>query len=91
MTAPHCKVTLPAFVAEHGERLRRYHLQNISWGALHVCLDDGNWTLLDEEDAERAETVRGDREGAALVRLVMQLSPSQRSRLESHMYPERRR
>lgn len=86
MTAPSCKVTLPAFVAAHGERFRAYHRRNPTWGALHVCLDDGNWWALDEQSAVRAEET-GDREGAALVRLVMQLSESQRGRLERHLYP----
>lgn len=94
MSAPACKVTLPDFVREHGDRLRRYHRQHPGWGALHVCLEDGNWWAVDEEWAVHIEQRTDgygdpDPEGAALVRLVMQLSESQRARLEAHLYPER--
>jgi hypothetical protein len=85
MSAPSCRVTLPAFVAAYGERLRAYHRAQSSWGALHVCLADANWTLLGDLDARRAEA-EGDLEGADLVRAVMQLSPSQRRRLERHLW-----
>jgi hypothetical protein len=78
---------LDDFVREHGERLRVYHRANPAWGALHTCLDDGNFDLLSEDTVRHAEE-RGDHEGAALVRLVMRLSLSQRARLERHLYPE---
>lgn len=91
MSAPRCKVSLPDFVAAHGERLRRYHAVHSTWGvALHVCLDDGNWTMLDESSAQYAEKC-GDHEGAELARLVMQLSPSQRKRLERKLYERPKR
>lgn len=84
MTAPSCKVTLPVFVERYGDRLRAYRVSHPAWGALHVCLHDGNWSLLSEEDATRAED-RLDPEGAALVRAVLDLSPSQRARLEGKL------
>jgi hypothetical protein len=90
VTAPNREVTLPDFVREHGDRLRAYHRENAAWGlALHVCLEDGNWKMLDEDTARHAEA-HGDHDGAALARLVMRLTPSQRKRLERHLYPEPR-
>jgi hypothetical protein len=46
--------------------------------------------MLDESSAQYAEKC-GDHEGAELARLVMQLSPSQRKRLERKLYERPKR
>ncbi|MCY1280715.1 hypothetical protein D9M68_19050 [compost metagenome] len=77
MTAPSAKITVP----EVFERFREYYLSNPAWGSLHIVLADDNvldhhveWTI------EYAEE-EGDKEGAELGKILLQMSKSQRLKL----------
>lgn len=71
------KPTIPEVV----DRFRTYHEAHPAWGALHIVLEDGNVAdCYVFYCAERAEEV-GDEEGAALARILLQMSKTQRRKL----------
>jgi hypothetical protein len=85
---PDVRALVPRFLAH-------YRKHGTFGGALHVCLDDGNWNL--PPDAESLLYARDDEE-CELARIVCELSESQRARLvelvqeaERARYVERRR
>lgn len=71
MTAPHCAQPITPEIVE---RFAAYYRKHPSWGAFHVCLDDGNWWAsafpVDDDDEERV-----------LVAIFDRLTESQRRRL----------
>lgn len=76
---PSATITVPDVI----DRFKDYHELpgNSCWGSLHVVLDDGN--LKDHfvqfciDFAEQS----GDREGAELGRILLQLSETQRDKI----------
>lgn len=71
------KPTIP----EVFDRFDAYSRIHGAWGSLHIVLDDGNhedhmvaWCIGSAED-------RGDFEGAALARILLRMSRTQRGRL----------
>lgn len=63
------------------ERFQRYHERFPSWGSLHIVLDDGNvadnhvqWSIDHAVDYQ-------DEEGAALGRILLTMSKTQRRKL----------
>ena len=79
MSKPSATLTVPEVL----ERFQMYHREpgNSCWGSLHIVLDDGN--LKDHhvkfciEFAEK----RGDREGAELGKILLQMSETQRDKI----------
>lgn len=71
------KPTIDAVVGRFAEYLRR----NLAWGCLHIVLDDGNI----EDDSvlfcKRFAIEQGDKEGAELADLLLQMSKTQRKKL----------
>lgn len=71
----------PSITPELLARFRAYYLKHPTWGSLHVVLDDDN--LHDAHVAyclDWAEGI-GDEEGAALARILLPMSRSQRGRI----------
>lgn len=71
----------PTITPEMVERFAAYYVLNPAWGSLHIVLDDWNiehghveWCI---GYAERS----GDDEGAALARILLSLTKSQRGRV----------
>lgn len=71
------KPTIPEVRA----RFQRYHKDNPSWGSLHIVLDDGNVSDGNVEYAIRWAQEEGDTEGEALGRILLTMSPTQRSKM----------
>jgi len=71
----------PSITSEVVVRFAAYREQHPAWGSLHVVLDDGNAeTKFVQECADDADA-RGDVEGAALARILLTLTESQRLRV----------
>jgi len=54
---------------------------NEAWGSLHTVLDDGNVSTTDVAFVLDDATAKGDTEGTALARILLDLSRTQRLRL----------
>lgn len=77
MSKPSAKVTIPEVI----DRFRAYHHKNLVWGSLHVVLDDLNLEDGTVKFCEKYAEENGDKEGAELARILLQMSRSQRKRL----------
>jgi hypothetical protein len=77
MTAPSATITVPEVI----DRFRAYHLDNPAWGALHIVLDDFNVHDVHVEHCIKYAEEEGDAEGAALGRILLQMSKSQRLKI----------
>ena len=73
------KLCIPDVVA----RFRAYHArpENITWGSLHIVLDDGNVDTGSVEFCVSWAEEKGDGEGAELARILLRMSRTQRLRL----------
>ena len=71
------KPTIPEVV----ERFAAYFAANPAWGSLHVVLDDGNVADSSVQFCIEYAAERGDDEGAALGRVLLTMSKTQRSKL----------
>jgi hypothetical protein len=71
------KPTIPEVI----DRFRAYHDANITWGSLHIVLDDGN--VRDDDVTFCIEWARehDDAEGESLGRILLQMSKTQRKKL----------
>lgn len=63
------------------ERFRAYHRKNITWGSLHIVLDDLNLEDHSVEFCLSYAKENGDREGAELAEILRKLSRTQRRRI----------
>lgn len=79
MTKPSATITVP----EVKERFREYWLDNPVWGSLHIVLDDFNIHDHHVEHCIETAIERGDIEGEALARILLQMSKSQRLKLSA--------
>lgn len=75
------KPTIPSFLSEWGDRFKAYHGDNITWGSLHIVLDDGNLETSSVSFCMEWAEKEGDREGKALAEALLTLSPTQRRKL----------
>lgn len=71
---------------EEKDRFEWYHEDHLAWGSLHIVLEDENL----EDDSvqwciERARE-RGDEEGEALARILLELTEEQRLNLSREMW-----
>lgn len=71
----------PTITPELVERFRAYPLRDAGWGSLHVVLEDGNVETVFVEGAISWAEEHGDAEGAALARILLSMSRSQRGRI----------
>lgn len=79
----------PVLTPEVYARFAAYYAEHPTWGSLHVVMDDGNletvhvrWTVGWAEE-------HGDTEGAALARLLLSYTKTQRGRIAKRvMYPD---
>ena len=67
------------------ERFKEYHEENPAWGSLHIVLDDANLEDSHVEFCVQWAEQRGDFEGAALARLLLRLSKTQRGRISKRV------
>lgn len=78
MTTGPKRITIPEVLP----RFAAYYRENPAWGSLHVVLDDGNIG----DDTVRYVVERaaesGDVEGEALGRLLLDMTKSQRGRMD---------
>ncbi|MGU3387242.1 hypothetical protein ACLBYG_22220 [Methylobacterium sp. D53M] len=75
----------PRLVAAMPE-LHAYYVDNVTWGALHIVLDDGN---VDDADVDLClgwAKERGDHAGANIARLLQAVTPDQRLILHEWWY-----
>lgn len=70
-------VSIPDFLA----RFRAYHASHPTWGALHIVLDDGNMSNADVQFCIEYAVQQGDAECAALARVLLSMSKTQRKKL----------
>lgn len=75
MTTP--KLTIP----EVSARFAAYHEKHLAWGSLHVVLDDQNIEDHSVRFCIEAAEKDGDEEGAALGRILLQMSKTQRLKI----------
>ena len=71
------KPTIPDVI----DRFRAYHAEHLTWGSLHIVLDDGNVRDSDVAFCEQWAREHGDEEGEALARILAQMSKTQREKL----------
>lgn len=78
----------PSITPELVQRFLDYYRQpdNGAWGSLHIVLDDGN--VQDDHVAYCVSWAeeRSDTEGAALARILLTMSKSQRSRIPNKVH-----
>lgn len=67
----------PTITPERIEWFKAYHEKHLSWGAFHVTLEDGNYSL--KVDQSYSEGEPGEDEA---IEWFNQLTQSQRKRLE---------
>lgn len=79
MTAPKNK----PLTQEQLDRFWSYYQDNITWGSLHIVLDDDNVRDCDVQFCIDYAEKHGDKEGAELARILLTQSESQRMRLPS--------
>ena len=77
MTAPSATITVPDVI----DRFKEYWLDNPAWGSLHIVLDDFNIDDHHVEHCIQYAVEKGDTEGEALARILLQMSKSQRLKL----------
>lgn len=77
MTAPSAKITVPEVI----DRFKAYHKEHLVWGSLHIVLSDFNVTDEDVQWCIEHADKTGDTEGAALGRILLTMSKSQRHKL----------
>lgn len=81
MTAP----TNKPLTQEQLDRFRSYLNKHLTWGSLHIVLDDTNVRDSDVQYCIQYAEEQGDVEGAALARILLSMSESQRMRLPSKL------
>lgn len=62
-------------------RFRAYHEKHLVWGALHIVLDDGNIGDDSVQFCLDFAVESGDTDGAALARILLSMSKTQRKKL----------
>lgn len=77
MSRPSAEITVP----EVKDRFKAYHLNNPSWGSLHIVLEDNNIKDYHVRYCIEYALEEGDQEGAELGRILLKLSKSQRLKL----------
>lgn len=66
-------------------RFNEYFQEHITWGSLHIVLDDGNVEDSHVEFCRKYAIENGDEEGAYLAGVLAGLSQSQRLNLEKRV------
>ncbi len=72
----------PTITAEMVTRFAAYVAEHTTWGSLHIVLEEGNVEDVNVEHCIRWAEKDGDAEGAALGRILLTLTTSQRGRLD---------
>lgn len=75
----------PTLTPEIYDRFAAYYAEHPSWGSLHVVLDDINLADDDVEFCIRYAESCGDAEGAALARILLSLTRTQRGRISKRI------
>lgn len=75
----------PKIVA-HMDDLHAYYDENMTWGSLHIVLDDGNVSDDDVQFCIKHADKRGDATGGAIARMLGGVSPDQRLALHQWWY-----
>lgn len=73
------KPTIPEVIGD----FRAYYEANISWGSLHIVLDDGNVKDSDVLFCYHYALERDDQTGAHLASILLRMSKTQRLKLSS--------
>jgi hypothetical protein len=71
------KPTIPEVI----DQFCAYHAKNLTWGSLHIVLDDGNTEDSHVAWCREYALERGDAEGAALAEILLRMSQTQRSKI----------
>lgn len=72
----------PTLTPEIYERFRRYRENDHwGWGSLHIVLEDQNLADKHVRSCIEGAEANGDEEGAALARLLLTLTKTQRGRI----------
>jgi hypothetical protein len=71
------KMSIPNVVG----RFISYHAKDNAWGSLHIVLSDGNVKNSNVEFCIREAHDKGDVEGEALARILLDMSKTQRCKI----------
>ena len=62
-------------------RFKAYHAEHLTWGSLHIALDDVNLSNEDVLFCLNDARERQDAEGVVLARILLSCTPHQRERI----------
>ncbi len=74
---PSAKITVPEVI----DRFAAYYEKHITWGSLHIVLDDFNIDNGSVEFCIKYAEEKGDAEGLELAKILLQMSPTQRKKI----------